>query len=128
MPTYDYECARCGVMEIQQRMSDATLTACPTCKSKKFQRLISRGAGIIFKGDGFWETDYNRSGEYQAKAKAESGAPAAEAKSSEAKPSDSTSREAKPSESKPAATTTPAAAPPASAKSSKPNNPTKPAT
>ena len=75
MPTYDYRCAACGTIEIQQSMRDAPLTRCPQCKGRRFERLISGGAGVIFKGDGFWETDYNRSADYQAKAKADTAAP-----------------------------------------------------
>ena len=74
MPTYEYQCAACGVVEAQQSMKDAALTVCPQCKKRKVTRLISGGGGVIFKGDGFWETDYNRSKDYTAKAKSESGA------------------------------------------------------
>lgn len=73
MPTYDYRCQHCGPMEIVQRMSDSTLTVCPKCGSSDFSKEISAGVGVIFKGDGFWETDYNRSSDYQSKAKADSG-------------------------------------------------------
>ncbi len=54
-------------------MKDAALTVCPQCKKRKVTRLISGGGGVIFKGDGFWETDYNRSKDYTAKAKSEAG-------------------------------------------------------
>lgn len=71
MPTYDYCCARCGEMEIFQSIKDDALAACPECGSKRFQRQISGGAGVIFKGEGFYETDYNRSSDYAKAAKQE---------------------------------------------------------
>jgi len=58
MPTYDYECLECGKkFEAFQRMSDLPLNNCPMCKGKA-KRLISAGCGIIFKGSGFYATDY----------------------------------------------------------------------
>jgi putative FmdB family regulatory protein len=70
MPTYEYECQRCGhVFERFQSMKDEPLKRCPECRGK-VKRLIGAGAGIIFKGSGFYETDY-RSDEYRRKAKAE---------------------------------------------------------
>ena len=60
MPTYDYECAHCGhVFEAFQKMSDKPLSVCPKCK-KKPRRLIGAGSGIIFKGPGFYATDYRK--------------------------------------------------------------------
>jgi len=59
MPTYDYVCAKCGhQFEAFQSMSDAPLTKCPKCKTGKVKRLIGAGAGFVFKGSGFYETDY----------------------------------------------------------------------
>jgi len=61
MPTYDYVCAKCGHhFEAFQSMSDAPLTKCPKCKTGKVKRLIGAGAGFVFKGTGFYETDYKR--------------------------------------------------------------------
>lgn len=61
MPTYEYECEACGhKFEEFQSMSDKPLKKCPSCKKQKLQRLIGSGAGIIFKGSGFYETDYKR--------------------------------------------------------------------
>ena len=58
MPTYDYECDTCNkVFEIFQSMSSPKLDKCPTCGSP-VKRLIGAGAGIIFKGGGFYETDF----------------------------------------------------------------------
>jgi len=60
MPTYDYECKKCGhEFEAQQKMSDKLLDKCPKC-SGSLRRLIGKGSGIIFKGSGFYETDYKR--------------------------------------------------------------------
>src|SRR4051812_32493196 len=73
MPTYEYACPKCGIIDFFQSIKDAPLAKCPQCKRCKVTRLFSGGAGVIFKGSGFWETDYNRSGDYAAKAKAESG-------------------------------------------------------
>jgi putative FmdB family regulatory protein len=62
MPTYEYVCRACGCeLEIFQSMKDAPLTVCPECGTQgQFVRKISGGAGIIFKGSGFYETDYKR--------------------------------------------------------------------
>jgi putative FmdB family regulatory protein len=65
MPTYEYECKACKhEFEIFQSMKDDALTKCPECGKDKLRRLIGTGAGIIFKGSGFYETDY-RSSSYQ---------------------------------------------------------------
>lgn len=63
MPTYEYYCAACDRdLEIFQSMKDDPLQMCPECeKPEKITRRISGGAGIIFKGSGFYETDYKRS-------------------------------------------------------------------
>lgn len=75
MPTYEYACPTCGIVEAFQSIKEAALTKCPSCKKAKVQRMISTGGGVIFKGSGFWETDYNRSGDYSKKQKADSTAP-----------------------------------------------------
>ncbi|MEK6728256.1 MAG: FmdB family zinc ribbon protein [Candidatus Omnitrophota bacterium] len=60
MPTYDYECTSCGhAFELFQKISDRHLEKCPKC-NKKVRRLIGSGAGIIFKGPGFYATDYRK--------------------------------------------------------------------
>ncbi len=59
MPTYDYLCDACGhEFELFQQMSDPVKRKCPKCGKPKLQRLIGTGAGVIFKGGGFYETDY----------------------------------------------------------------------
>lgn len=58
MPTYEYECTKCGYkFEFFQGMKDEPLKECPKCSSP-LKRLIGSGAGIIFKGPGFYATDY----------------------------------------------------------------------
>jgi putative FmdB family regulatory protein len=102
MPTYDYECAACGHrFDELQSFSDPPLTKCPKCKKNKLQRLFGGGGAIIFKGGGFYETDYRRAGEQNGKAETTEPAetPKAEAKA-----------ETK-AETKPAAAPTPAPAP-----------------
>jgi len=59
MPTYQYECDGCGhTFEHLQSMVDEKLKKCPQCSTMKLHRLIGSGAGVIFKGSGFYETDY----------------------------------------------------------------------
>ncbi len=59
MPTYDYKCDACGHnWELYQSMNDSPQKKCPKCKKNKAKRLLGLGAGIIFKGSGFYETDY----------------------------------------------------------------------
>jgi len=65
MPTYDYVCDACGhELAAFQSITDDPLTECPACGEPRLRRRIGAGAGIIFKGSGFYETDYkrNRSG------------------------------------------------------------------
>jgi len=73
MPTYEYECTGCGhTLEVFQSISEKPLRTCPACGKKRLRRRIGAGAGIIFKGSGFYATDY-RSREYKEKAKNEKG-------------------------------------------------------
>lgn len=58
MPTYEYECKKCGHhFEMFQKMTDKHAEKCPKC-SGAVKRLIGSGAGVIFKGSGFYHTDY----------------------------------------------------------------------
>jgi putative FmdB family regulatory protein len=62
MPTYDYRCEQCGhEMDVFQGITEDALTTCEKCGAESLRRLIGSGAGIIFKGSGFYETDYKRS-------------------------------------------------------------------
>ena len=71
MPTYEYECKACGkTFEVFQKMSDDPLKTCICCKKKPVRRKIGTGAGIIFKGSGFYCTDY-RKDSYKSAQKAE---------------------------------------------------------
>lgn len=75
MPTYQYECSACGhAFEALQSMSEKRLEKCPKCGKKKLERLIGTGTGIIFKGSGFYETDYkNKSSGKNKPSKPDSG-------------------------------------------------------
>ncbi len=71
MPTYEYLCCDCGdKLEIFQKMTDQPVKKCPNCGGK-LKKLISLGGGVIYKGSGFYTTEY-RSEEYKRKAKEES--------------------------------------------------------
>jgi len=71
MPTYDYVCDACGhELEQFQSMAARSLRKCPQCGKMKLKRLIGTGAGVIFKGSGFYQTDY-RSDNYKKGAEAE---------------------------------------------------------
>ena len=71
MPTYEYLCDGCGHrFDELQSFKDDPLTTCPRCKEEKLRRLFGTGAAILFKGSGFYETDY-RSESYKKAAKAE---------------------------------------------------------
>ncbi len=71
MPTYEYRCDACDhEFELFQQMSDPVKRKCPKCGKSKLQRLIGTGSGIIFKGGGFYQTDYRSEG-YKKSAEAE---------------------------------------------------------
>lgn len=71
MPTYDYRCKSCGhEMELFQSMSDKPKRKCPECGKSALERLIGTGAAVLFKGSGFYQTDY-RSDSYKKSAEAE---------------------------------------------------------
>jgi putative FmdB family regulatory protein len=72
MPTYDYQCDACGhKFEEFQYFSEQPLKTCPKCHTDHLRRLFGIGAAVLFKGSGFYETDY-RSDSYKAAAKADS--------------------------------------------------------
>ena len=70
MPTYDYECDACGhKYELYQSIMAEPEKKCPACSKKKARRLIGSGAAVVFKGSGFYQTDY-RSESYKKSASA----------------------------------------------------------
>lgn len=89
MPTYDYICEHCDhELEAFHSMNDAPLKDCPACGKPKLKRQIGLGAGIIFKGSGFYETDYKRKsgGESSSDGKTSKGESASDAKPATATP------------------------------------------
>src|ERR1700722_12295077 len=93
MPTYDYVCDACGhKFEHFQSISEALLKKCPQCKKLKLRRLFGTGAAIMFKGSGFYQTDY-RSDSYKKAASADksAGESKSDSKSSDSKASESKS-------------------------------------
>jgi putative FmdB family regulatory protein len=99
MPTYDYKCDACNHQfeEVQSFKADP-LTTCPKCGQERLRRLFGTGAAILFKGGGFYETDYKRGEGYKKAAEAESGAKPAEstpAPSANGKPADTSATPAK---------------------------------
>ena len=83
MPTYDYECDACGHrFELFQSIKAGPIRKCPACKKLKARRLIGIGAGVIFKGSGFYITDYKKT----SAPKSESSSPKPAASSAPAKP------------------------------------------
>lgn len=114
MPNYEYECAKCHKnFEIFQSMKDDALKVCPKnrCRQKKWgkgrvKRKIGAGAGFIFKGSGFYITDYRSEGYNKSKAKSDSAAAGGGASSDSAS---STKTDSAKSDSKPAAKPAPKA-------------------
>jgi putative FmdB family regulatory protein len=101
MPTYEYACTTCGKeFELFQSMKDDALKTCNCGQNGVVRRKIGRGAGLIFKGTGFYETDYKRKSGSGGESSSSSG-------SNESKPTAKT-------ESSPSAPATPPASPPAS--------------
>ncbi|MEM6471744.1 MAG: zinc ribbon domain-containing protein [Planctomycetota bacterium] len=82
MPTYDYECSACDyTMELFQGINDPVKKKCPECGKLKLKRLFGSGAAIVFKGSGFYQTDYRSEGyKKAAKADEKSGKPKSDTK------------------------------------------------
>lgn len=116
MPTYEYRCKSCAhQFEVFQSMSDAPKRKCPACGKASLERLIGTGAAVLFKGSGFYQTDY-RSESYKK---------AAAAESKPAGTTDAAKPDAKPAATAPAASdkpakTTPVPPEPASRRADKP--------
>lgn len=107
MPTYDYRCKACGhEFEEFQSMSAKPLRKCPSCAKLQLERLIGTGAALIFKGSGFYETDY-RSDSYQKAADADKKSAEAPAASDSSKGTESGTADKKGAE-KPAPAPAPA--------------------
>jgi len=99
MPIYEYQCQKCGTIEVTQRITDKALAKCPTCKSK-VKRLIS-STSFQLKGTGWYITDYARKGQTNGESKSDSSSKSttsssdskSESKKSESKKSESTTSE-----------------------------------
>lgn len=92
MPTYDYECSQCDhKWEEFQSITAKPLRKCPECGKLKAKRVIGAGAGIIFKGSGFYQTDY-RSSSYKKAAEADNKAQTASSESKKSTDSGSTNK------------------------------------
>ena len=125
MPTYDYKCKSCGhTWELFQSMTAKPVKECPNCGKKTAERLIGTGAALLFKGSGFYQTDYRSEG-YKKSAEADKKSGSGESSSGSG---ESAGKDVKPAESKPAATSdagakskkdAPAAPPAASSKPKK---------
>ena len=107
MPTYDYVCDACPhTFEEWQSFKDDALTKCPACKKSKLRRLIGTGAAIVFKGSGFYDTDYRQKDEAKKneakKPKAEGGDTKSEAKPEAKADAPAAATESKPAEATPA--------------------------
>src|ERR1041384_4295440 len=89
MPTYEYQCPEGHVFEKFQKMTDKPRAKCPVC-GKPATRRISGGAGLVFKGSGFYITDYGKDG--KGPRKSESDKPAAESKAEPSSKSDTTGK------------------------------------
>lgn len=99
MPTYEYRCSSCGNdFEKFQRMSDEPVAECPSCGAQA-QRRLSGGAGLLFKGSGFYITDYRGEG-YKKAAGAEKGDSGSGSASPDSKPADTKPTGSKPADSK----------------------------
>jgi putative FmdB family regulatory protein len=128
MPTYEYKCEACGhAFEKFQSIKAAPIRKCPKCGKMKVKKLISKGAGLIFKGSGFYITDYRSEG-YKDQAKAESGSSSGGGETkTESKEAPKTGTDAKPAaETAPAKSETKSESKPAAKAESKPTTaPTK---
>jgi len=97
MPTYDYKCEACGHrFEAFQSIKDDPIEKCPSCGNYSVQRLISPGGGLIFKGSGYYITDYrNKNSSYSQAAKNDTPSSTSDSKSttsSDSKSTDSTTK------------------------------------
>ena len=126
MPTYEYKCTACGhAFEQFQSITAAPIKRCPQCGKAKVKRLVSIGAGVIFKGSGFYITDY-RDASYKEKAKAESGSGGSDSTSgSDGKAETKSGGETQPAETKSASAESKPESKPAASKPAKSDKPEK---
>lgn len=90
MPTYDYKCADCGrIFEKFHGMNENPQVVCPECSSVNTSRQVSLGAGIVFKGAGFYVNDYKKSGAEKSATKTENKSETTTATATESKPAHS---------------------------------------
>jgi len=101
MPTYDYKCQACGHdWELFQSMKDPHVKSCPKCKKRKAKRLLGLGAGIIFKGTGFYETDYKKKAPGKKGDNSDSSSETSKTKEKESSPKKDTQKESSPKKDK----------------------------
>ena len=99
MPTYDYVCQACQhAFEHWQTMTSPVKRSCPKCKKRRLRRLIGSGAGVIFKGSGFYETDYKRKSHGKGKPEKDEPASDGDSSSGDSKTSDAKSSDTKQTE------------------------------
>jgi putative FmdB family regulatory protein len=98
MPTYDYVCDSCDYrFELFQNITESAKRKCPKCKKSRLRRLIGTGAGILFKGSGFYTTDY-RSDSYKKAAEADKKAAAPPSTGDKPAGPDKSSKKSKPND------------------------------
>lgn len=105
MPTYDYVCDACGhEFEEFQSITEPVLRKCPECKKQKLRRLFGTGAAVVFKGSGFYQTDYRsesyKSGAEKDKPKSESSEKSESKNSDKSEKKTETKKDPKPKSSK----------------------------
>ncbi len=100
MPIYEYQCDKCGVFEMTQRITENALKTCPTCKSK-VERIISN-TSFVLKGSGWYITDYGRSGKNTGSESSSDSSKSSSGSSKSSGDSSSSGSESKASDSKPA--------------------------
>jgi putative FmdB family regulatory protein len=103
MPTYEYQCRECGhAFEEYQSITADALVLCPNCGKRTLKRVMGGGGGLIFKGSGFYQTDYKKNGSSPSTSstdKKKTGATSTDKKGGETKPVESKSTESKPTSS-----------------------------
>jgi len=100
MPIYEYTCNKCGVFEVMQKITEAPLKKCPTCKGKT-ERIISN-TSFVLKGSGWYATDYAKKSPTEPAASESSGTSTNGSASKDSAPSSSSEPSSKPAAEKPA--------------------------